>query len=170
MPLQALSNNEKADFIMNQLAVQLVKAFIAGFVSTLVFHQGVLALLYLAGAVPRTPYDLGAVPPLGIPAAISLAFWGGVWGAAIWPLLKNVAGAAYWVRALVIGAIGPSAVALFIVYPLKGMPMAGGWNPKVIIAALILNGAWGVGVALLMRLLHHAPSRSRGQAEDKLRT
>ena len=142
---------------MNQRAMQFGKAFIAGFVSTLVFHQGVLALFYVAGASPRRPYDLDAVPPLHIPAVISLAFWGGVWGAAIWPLLKNATGAAYWLRALVIGAIGPSAVALFIVFPLKGLPMAGGWDPKLIVAALILNGAWGLGVALLMRLLHRAP-------------
>ena len=142
---------------MNQRVVPFAQAFIAGFVSTLVFHQGVLALLYLAGAVPRAPYDLHAVPPLGLPAVISLAFWGGVWGAAIWSLLKHVGGAAYWVWAVVIGAIGPSAVALFIVYPLKGKPIAGGWDPKLIVAALILNGAWGLGVALLMRLLHRAP-------------
>ena len=114
---------------MNQRVVPFVQAFIAGLASTLVFHQGVLALLYLAGAVPRAPYDLRAVPPLGLPAVISLAFWGGVWGAAIWSLLKHVGGAAYWVWALVIGAIGPSAVALFIVFPLKGMPVAGGGNP-----------------------------------------
>ena len=133
--------------------MDFVKAFIAGFVSTLVFHQGVLTVFYLAGAFPRAPYDLTAVPPLGIPAVISLAFWGGVWGAAIWPLLKNAAGAAYWLRALVIGAIGPSAVALFIVFPLKGMPMAGGWDPKVIVGALILNGAWGFGCALLLRYM-----------------
>ena len=142
---------------MNQRAMQFVKAFIAGFVSTLVFHQGVLGLFYLTGASPRKPYDLGAVPPLGIPAVISLAFWGGVWGAAIWVFLKETAGAAYWVRAVVLGAIGPSAVALFIVFPLKGMPIAGGWDPKLIVGALILNGAWGAGLALLMRLLQRAP-------------
>jgi len=146
---------------MNQRAVQFVTAFIGGFVSTLVFHQGVLALLYLAGAVRRAPYDLGAVPPLGIPAVISLAFWGGVWGAAMWSLLKHVGSAAYWVWAVVIGAIGPSAVALFIVFPLKGMPVAGGWDPKLLGTALLINGAWGLGLALLMRLLHHAPSRGK---------
>ena len=146
---------------MNQRVVPFVQAFIAGFVSTLVFHQGVLALLYLAGAVPRAPYDLRAVPPLGLPAVISLAFWGGVWGAAIWSLLKHAGGVAYWVWAVAIGAIGPSAVALFIVYPLKGMPVAGGWDPKLLGTALLLNGAWGLGLALLMRLLHHAPSRGK---------
>lgn len=130
-----------------------LKVFIAGFVSTLVFHQGVLGLFYLGGAFPRAPYDMTTVPPLGVPAVISLAFWGGVWGVAIWPLLKGLGGAAYWVRAVVIGAIGPSAVALFIVLPLKGMPMAGGWDPKLIVGALILNGAWGLGLAGAMRLM-----------------
>jgi hypothetical protein len=61
----------------------------------------------------------------------------------------------------VIGAIGPSAVALFIVFPLKGLPVAGGWDPKLLGTAPLLNGAWGLGLALLMRLLHHAPSRGK---------
>ena len=113
--------------------IHFAKAFNAGFISTLVFHQDVLTLFYLAGLIPRVPYDLGHVPPLGIPAVISLAFWGGLWGVTIWPLLKNVDGPAYWARALVITAVFPSLVGLFIVFPLKGMPMAGAGNPKVIV-------------------------------------
>ena len=128
----------------------LLKAFFAGFLSTLIFHQGVLALFWLSGAFPRAPFDMSPVPPIGVPAVVSLAFWGGVWGIAIWPLLRHAAGAAYWLRALLIGAVGPSAVALFVVFPLKGMGVAGGWDPKIIVGALILNGAWGLGVALLM--------------------
>src|SRR5206468_4975920 len=125
-----------------------VRAFIAGFASTLVFHQGVLTLFWLSGVFPRAPYDMAPAPPLGVPAVISLACWGGVWGMAIWPLLRNGAGRTYWFRALLIGAVLPSAVALFIVFPLKAMPVAGGWDPRIIIRALILNGAWGLGVAL----------------------
>jgi hypothetical protein len=130
--------------------VPLLKAFFAGFLSTLVFHQGALTLFWLSGAFPRAPFDMSPVPPIGVPAVMSLAFWGGVWGIAIWPLLRHAAGAAYWLRALLIGAVGPSAVALFVVFPLKGMGVAGGWDPKIIVGALILNGAWGLGVALLM--------------------
>jgi hypothetical protein len=130
-----------------------VKAFIAGFVSTLVFHQTVLTLFWLSGALPRVPYDMHPVPPFGVPAVISLAFFGGLWGAAIWPLLAHAADAAYWIRAIVIGAIGPSAVALLIVFPLKGLPVAGGGDPKIIVGALLLNGAWGFGVGLLMRMM-----------------
>src|SRR5438128_12211959 len=66
-----------------------VGAFIAGFLSTLVFHQGVLTLFWLSGALPRAPYDMAPAPPLGVPAVISLALWGGVWGVAIWPLLRK---------------------------------------------------------------------------------
>lgn len=36
--------------------------------------------------------------------------------------------------------------------PLKGMPMAGGFDSKLVVGALVLNGAWGLGVVALMRL------------------
>jgi hypothetical protein len=142
---------------MNHRAIDLVKAFIAGFVSTLLFHQGLFTLFYFAGLVPRAPYDFKAVPPLAIPAVISLALWGGAWGVAIWPFLRHVAGPSYWVRALVISASVSGSVTLFIVSPLKGMPTAGGWSPKIIICTLLLNGTWGLGTALLANLMR--PSR-----------
>ncbi len=133
--------------------MEYVKAFIAGFVSTLVFHQGALAALYAAGISPKPPFSMVATAPFQVPAVISLAFWGGLWGIAVWLAIRGAIGLNYWVLALILGAIGPSIVALFIVFPLKGMPMAGGWDPKIITGALILNGAWGLGVALLMRLM-----------------
>jgi hypothetical protein len=105
-----------------------ILSFVAGFVSTLVFHQGVLHLLHLAGVFPRAAWNMAPVPPFGVPSVLSLAFWGGVWGPVLWALI------------------------LFVVMPLKGMPMAGGFDPKLIAGALLLNGAWGLGVVGLMRL------------------
>ncbi len=137
-----------------------LKAFAAGFLATLLFHQGVLALLHLAGPAPA-PFNMTPVGPLGIPAVLSLAFWGGVWGPPIWWLISRLQGGRYWLRAIVAGALGPSSVALFIVFPLKGMAFAAGWDPKIIIGALLLNGAWGLGVALFMRGLH----RPTGEAQ-----
>jgi hypothetical protein len=133
--------------------MQSVKAFVAGFVSTLVFHQGLLTLLYRAGRSPRAPYDLTATPPLHVPAVLSLAFWGGVWGVALWPLVRSNPGARYWVSAILLGALGPSLVAWFVVMPLKGLGYAGGWDPKIIVGALLLNAAWGLGLALSMRVM-----------------
>jgi hypothetical protein len=135
---------------------QHIKSFVAGFVSTLVFHQGLLYLLYAGGVTPRAPYNMTATAPLHVPAVISLAFWGGLWGIVLWQFIHRSRGAPYWIKAILIGAIGPSAVAWFVVMPLKGMGVAGGWDPKIIVGALMLNAAWGLGLALTMRLLNRA--------------
>lgn len=130
--------------------MQYAKAFAAGFFATLVFHQGVLLLLHLSdpSSVPA-PFDMTATAPMDIPAVFSLAFWGGVWGIPIWWLIRNAAGWEYWVRAAVLGAIGPSAVAMLIVFPMKDEDV----TAKIVVGALILNAAWGIGVAIIMRLL-----------------
>ncbi len=60
---------------------------------------------------------------------------------------------AYWIKAIAIGALGPSLVAWFVVMPIKGLGPAGGWDPKILIGGLLLNGAWGLGVGLIMRLV-----------------
>jgi hypothetical protein len=133
------------------------KAFLAGFVSTLVFHQGILAILHAAGVSPRAAYSMEPTRPFQVPAVVSLAFWGGVWGVLLWLAIAPFEGSGrHWILAVVLGAIGPSLVALFVVFPLKGQPAAGGGNPALIAGALLLNGAWGIGVALLMRLFRRS--------------
>jgi len=84
---------------------------------------------------------------------VSLAFWGGVWALALGPFLQRLTGPRWWLGWTVAGAIAPSAVALFVVFPLKGMAMAGGGDPRLIVGALLLNGTWGLGCAVLLRLL-----------------
>ncbi|HEY8586469.1 MAG TPA: hypothetical protein VIL60_07015 [Rhodanobacter sp.] len=129
-----------------------ILAFVAGFASTLVFHQGLLELLHRLGAFPRAAWNMTAVPPLHVPSVISLAFWGGLWGIALWALVRNLHGSRRWLWGAVWGALLPSIVALFVVFPLKGMPVAGGFDPKLILGALLLNGVWGLGVVGLMKL------------------
>ncbi len=127
-------------------------AFAAGFISTLTFHQGTLFVLHKAGLWPKPPYPMTTTKPFNVPAVISLAFWGGVWGILAWYLIRGMTGAEYWLYATLFGAIAPSLVALFVVFPAKGTPLVGGWKTGVIVPVLILNGAWGLGVAALMRL------------------
>jgi hypothetical protein len=133
--------------------MKLVKWFLAGFSATLVFHQGLLGLLHVAGVSPMAPFNMAATAPLGVPQVISLAFWGGIWALALAALIESLPPPRRWLAWIVAGAIGPSAVALFVVFPLKGMPMAGGWDPKLIVGALLLNGAWGLGCAVFLRLM-----------------
>ena len=132
------------------------KAFLAGFFSTLVFHQGLLAILHATGVSPRAAYSMEPTAPLRVPSVLSLAFWGGVWGIVLWLIIQRYqASPLYWILALIVGAVAPSLVALFVVLPLKGQPAGGGGKPALILGALLLNGAWGIGVALFMRLFHH---------------
>lgn len=130
-----------------------IKAFVAGFVSTLVFHQGVIALFHLLGAFPRAPFSMEPTHPFGVPQVVSLAFFGGLWGMALWPLIRQGGGAQLWLRALVLGAIAPTVVAFCVVAPLKGLAFGMGWDPKMWIGGFIVNGAWGLGLAFLMRAL-----------------
>ena len=132
-----------------------IKAFAAGFLSTLLFHQGLMAILHAAGAIPRKAYSMTPTAPLQIPQVISTAFWGGVWGILLWLLISRFEGATYWVIAMVAGAIAPTAIALLVVFPLKGMKLGDAWK-SILVGALILNATWGLGVALLMRLFTRA--------------
>lgn len=133
--------------------MEYLKAFLAGFASTLLFHQGLLALLHSAGATSYAAYSMQATAPLHVPQAFSLAFWGGAWAIALWLLLRRAGSAfAYWSLALVLGALVPSVVALFVIFPLKDLPLAGDWQPDVMVGALLLNAVWGLGVALLMHI------------------
>jgi hypothetical protein len=129
-----------------------VKSFLAGFLSTLVFHQGLLALLVAAGMTTRKAWVMTPTPPFGVPAVLSLAFFGGLWGILLWEFVRNRVGMARWVTALVLGAVAPTLVAFFVVLPLKGLGVGGGWKPDIVVGALLLNGAWGLGVFVFMRL------------------
>ncbi len=136
-----------------------LKAFAAGFLSTLVFHQGLLAILHATGRTERGAYSMTPTQPLQVPAVLSLAFWGGVWGILLWLVIRGIPPDwRFWAAAIVIGAIAPSLVALLVVFPLKGQPVGGGWRPEILIGALVLNGAWGFGVALFLRLFRAAHS------------
>jgi hypothetical protein len=90
--------------------------------------------------------------PFGVPAVISLAFWGGIWGI-VFVLVHDrfPRGGGYWLSAFLFGAIFPTLVALLIVLPLKGRPVGGGWQPSLLVTAFLINGAWGVGTALFVR-------------------
>lgn len=134
--------------------VRLLYGFAAGFLATLIFHQLALLVLWNAGIAPVGPFPMDPTQPLGVPALFSLAFWGGVWGV-LFAMADRLfpSGAGYWVMAFLFGAILPSLVALVVVMPLKGMPMGGGWAPALLLTALLINGAWGIGTGIFLRLM-----------------
>ena len=139
----------------NNPALLISIAFMAGFLSVLIFHQPVLILLKAIALAPDklTPYAMSATTPLAIPRVFSLAFWGGIWGLVLAIAIVSIGEFNYWLSGLIIGALGPSLVNWFVVLPLKGQPVGGGWAIPGVVTALIINGAWGLGTVLLFRLL-----------------
>ena len=132
-------------------ALDIFKAFLAGFAATLLFHQPVLWILFKAGIAGRAPYSFAPTKPFGVPSVISLAFWGGVWGILLLLVLrKTLKRRSAWIAAAVFGAIAPTLVAAFIVAPLKGQPVPTGAN--AIITGLTINAAWGIGTLVFLRL------------------
>ena len=129
---------------------RVVLEWFAGFCATIFFHQPVLWLFHIAGLTPRAPYAMTPVPPFGIPSVISLAFWGGVWGIIMIPVIARIKNdAMYYLAAIVFGAVLPTLVAGLVVAPLKHMAVP--HTLSTVVFGLTVNGAWGLGTALLFR-------------------
>jgi hypothetical protein len=132
-----------------------VVPFLAGFLAVLIFHQGVWAMFAAAGKTPAPAWSMAKSGPLGVPAVINAAFWGGVWGVVmalvVLPWTQGTLG--YWPACILVGGALTSLVALLVVFPAKGLKFAAGWNPAIWLFAFLVNAAWGFGFGLLMPLL-----------------
>ncbi|MDA8049821.1 MAG: hypothetical protein M0002_07425 [Rhodospirillales bacterium] len=124
--------------------------FFAGAISVLTFHQGMWAILHGLGEMPP-PFPVVRMPPLGVPLTLDLCFWGGVWAAAFGLVLPKLPrGVPMWLLGLGLAA---ALVSLFLVAPLKGQPIAGGFAVMAFVRSFLINGSWGIGGGLIMPLL-----------------
>jgi hypothetical protein len=138
----------------------LALGFVAGALSVLSFHQAALGVLHLAGAASGMPWRLTPTTPFGIPAVLSAAFWGGLWGC-VFAILHRwfPRGPLHALAAsFLFGAIVLTLVGWFVVLPLKGMPVGGGWKPAGMLTGLLVNGTWGVGTSVFLAVLKRAVS------------
>ena len=128
---------------------RIVLGFIAGFLSHLIFQGAFGSILYAAHVLPALPWSLDPVPPLGVPKTLSLGFWAGLWGVA-YALLEPRLTARFgrWLGGLVFG-LAPLAVLWFVVLPLKGLGIGGGFDPAMVPIHVGFHLVFGVGVAIL---------------------
>lgn len=129
------------------------KNFLFGFISTLLFHQGLLYLFFLSGISPVKPFNFAPTAPFSIPAVLSLAFFGGLWGIALGQLLSLTNEDHFWMKSFSFGALLPTIVAIAIVFPLKGVE----FSFSRLLLAFILNGVWGLGTALFIFIKRKYP-------------
>jgi hypothetical protein len=125
--------------------------FIAAAISVLTFHQGMVEALHAAGLAPFSAYSANPMPPFGVPLIADLCFWGGLYGLVFGLLLPRFTWP-LWVCGLILGIIA-ALVGMFVVAPIKGNPIANGWNAWPIARSLLINGFWGLGVGLILPLL-----------------
>ena len=146
-------------------AKRLAVGFAAGFLSVLVFSSGAIALYQAFGApVPFAPWSMAPVPPFGVPQTLSAAFFGGLWGvayAAVEPWLTARLG---WLAGglVVFGAL-PLLVLWFVVFPLKGIPVGGGFTAFGLQQGIVLHAAFGLGLAIFFRIARRLTDGSGGK-------
>jgi hypothetical protein len=151
---------------MQRISVRLLCIpFVAGFLAVLVLHQPMLSLLHALGLTPARAYAMGRTVPLGVPQVISSAFWGGIWGMIFVSLgARPGRGPRQYAASVLFGAVVLTCVAWFIVAPLKGQPIAAGAHPSRMVIGPLVNGARGLGLALLLNLLDHVfPGKAKTQ-------
>ena len=130
----------------------LVLGFLAGALSHLIFQGGLGAILYAAQLIPALPWSLTPVPPLGAPRSLSLAFWAGLWGlvyAVLEPRLSALFG--WWVGGLVFGLALPLVVYWFVVLPLKGAGVGGGFRLAMVPIEVAFHAIFRIGLAIIFR-------------------
>jgi hypothetical protein len=133
--------------------VRALLGFAAAAVSVLTFHQGTWSLLHAAGLMPPAPYPTDPVPPLGVPRIADFCFWAGLYGAAFGLALPRLPRRTpLWLLGLGLGLLAV-LVLWFVVAPLKGQPVAGGFVPLRMLVSVLIHGAWGIGVGLILALL-----------------
>jgi hypothetical protein len=140
----------------SRIAKIVVIGFVAGAIGVLVFHQGVILVMYLLGLLPSGPYSMRATIPFGVPQILSSAFWGGLWGIALVWLMTSVRAAdRLWV-ALLFGGVLPTLVGILVVTPLKGGDPVARLQFAMLLRGFIINGAWGLGAGLAYRVARRA--------------
>ena len=137
---------------MTTTMTRLFLGFLAGLLSHLIFQGAFGSILYAAHVLPALPWSLTPVPPLGVPRTVSLGFWAGLWGLA-YALLEPrlTARLGWWLGGLVFGAL-PLAVFWFVVLPLKGLGIGGGFHLAMVPIGVGFHAAFGIGVAIIFRL------------------
>jgi hypothetical protein len=142
---------------------RLLIGFVAGFLAVLVFSNGGIALYQAFGlAVPFPAWSLAPTAPFGVPQTLSAAFFGGLWGvayAAVEPWLTRRLG---WLAGGTLYGAAPLLALWFIVFPLKGIPVGGGFTAYGLQLGLVLHAAFGLGLAIFFR----AARRLTGRKDD----
>jgi hypothetical protein len=142
--------------IMTLSARTLAFGFLTGAIAVLLFHQGMVLLLWMTAYLPNFPWNLkGSVGPLGVPVLVNQMFWGGLWGVAFAVVGPMIPVANTVLRGAVFGLLGPYLLGnglLVSLFKQSGQFIWTWPSTRLIIGALI-GTAFGIGVAVIHKAL-----------------
>jgi hypothetical protein len=142
----------------------VVLGFVAGALAVATLHQLMVFLLTQFGMIQGTVYSMRPIPPWGVPAILNQMFWGGLWGILFALVLESVPSARpIWLVGLLFGVIALPIVGWFVVAPIKGTAIAAGWVPRRMLVSVLINGGWGIAVAIIYILLARATASGRSK-------
>lgn len=124
---------------------RLMYGGVVGALCVLPFYQG------LWTACVRAGLSLPLYPNGGPPLIVTLCLIGGAIGAAFALALPRC-GRPGWQCGAALGLL-VTLVLWFVVAPLKGVPLAGGWHLVRMLQTLTIHVAWGVSVGVALPLL-----------------
>ncbi len=147
----------------NTLARNLLLGFLAGALAVATFHQATIAILTLVKMINGNVYSMRPVAPWGVPQILNQMFWGGLWGVVFAAIIDRVPPrkVPLWALGFIFGVLGPVLIGWLVVAPIKGQPIMGGFVPMRMLASVLINGAFGVGVALIFTFLRGWASTGR---------
>jgi hypothetical protein len=140
----------------------LLIGFVAGVLAVAVFHQTAVLVLGFVGLGEGTFYSFRPTAPFGVPRVMSQMFWGGVWGVVFAAVVDRFP--ARWpavAAGLLFSFCGPVLFGWTVVAAARGQPLFGGLNSTSMVASVLTNGTYGIGLGLiftgLRRFVHGSP-------------
>ncbi len=128
----------------------LMIGFVAGVLAVAVFHQLAVFAFGYVGLSAGEVYSFRPTTPFGVPRIMSQMFWGGVWGIVFalvfdrlperWPLVAV---------GFLFSLCGPVLFDWTVVAALRGHRLFDGLNPTRMLASVLINGSFGIGLALI---------------------
>lgn len=131
---------------------RLLLGFVAGILAHLIFQGAFGSILHAAGVLPSLPFGLAPVPPLGVPRTVSLSFWAGLWGLAYILIEPSLTARLGRLPGGLAFGLAPLAVHWFVVQPLKGAGIGGGFQLARIPIEIGFHAAFGFGLAVIVGL------------------
>jgi hypothetical protein len=141
---------------MNLSPRTLILGFAAGAISVLIFHQGMVFLLYMMKQTPNFPWNVTAMKTgAGLPILVNQMFWGGLWGVAFAAIGHMIPIAHNILRGAVYGLLGPFLMGGGVLVPLLKQtgPYFWAWPGQRWFAGALIGAAFGAGIAVILRAL-----------------